>query len=188
MNATFFNLALTVVCIHWASSYTFDAKREFPFFLPPVVIPSIISFSRDWCVLITCPKYRIFNIFARASNEMLVSLLACYLLLLWLYFVSVARYSHSPSLEDLSSTISFLLFLCILIIYSLQQASVLVCCFFILIFIVNWSNSWTVLQSASGLSFVLNAARLEIWRSEVQIPAQVRIFPLDFNCNSSWHE
>ena len=33
-------------------------------------IPSIISFSKDWCALITCPKYRIFSVFVMASNEM----------------------------------------------------------------------------------------------------------------------
>ena len=44
----------------------------FPFFLAPPVIPSIISFSKDWCALVTCPKYRIFSIFVMASNEIII--------------------------------------------------------------------------------------------------------------------
>ena len=29
-----------------------------------------LSFSKDWCALMTCPKYRIFSIFVMAFNEM----------------------------------------------------------------------------------------------------------------------
>ena len=39
-----------------------------------------------------------------------------------------------------------------------------------------------------GLGFEPRTTKSLAWRSEVQIPVQVRIFLLNLNCNFSWHK
>ena len=72
--------------------------RGLPFFLAPAVIPSIISFSKDWCALITCPKYRIFSIFLMDSNEMFGVTLAKFLRLF--PFRCIWSAAHAPKLAS----------------------------------------------------------------------------------------
>ena len=75
MNSTFFLFRTNFSChslsvqLHFLrlSSITSGASL---FSLTHAVIPSILSFSKVWCVLIMCPKYRIFWICVRASNLM----------------------------------------------------------------------------------------------------------------------